>query len=149
MSAIPPRRWIGLSLVAAASLSSACGGGGGGSGGGSTAASELGDWSIGTVAMSGDDSFLYESARLRFSERPSQVQFSAQHGDTVYSWTGDYQKNADAITTGELAEASDATDLVMLDLALVSDTSLTGTVTETYPMNGGTVTGLGTIDATR
>ncbi len=129
-------------------VATGCGGGGGG-GGGSTAPSELGEWTIGTLAMSGGDSFQYDAAALRFSSTPHQVTFSAQHADTVYAWTSDYTKNGTLIVASDIPEESDSTDLVSLELTLVSDTSLIGTITETYPNDGAEITVVGSIDATR
>ncbi|MFN7953186.1 MAG: hypothetical protein U0610_15800 [bacterium] len=137
-----------LALGAAVlTLATACGGGGGG--GGPAQPSELGEWTIGTLDMSGGDSFQYQAAALRFTDTPHQVAFSAQHSDTVYSWISDYTKTDSSIVANDVPEVSDPTDLVTLDLTLVSQTSLVGTVTESYPGDGGTITVVGAIDATR
>lgn len=141
------RALLGCCLTALV-LSTACGGGGG-NGDGSASASELGEWTIGTLAMSGGDSFQYDAAALRFSSTPHQVTFSAQHADTVYAWTSDYTKNGTLIVASDIPEESDSTDLMSLELTLVSDTSLIGTVTETYPNDGAEITVVGSIDATR
>ena len=99
--------------------------------------------------MSGGDSFQYDAAALRFSASPHQVTFSAQHGDTVYAWTSEYTKDGASIVASDIPEESDPTDVVSLELTLVSDTSLIGTVTETYPNDGAEITVVGAIDATR
>lgn len=117
---------------------------------GTSSGSEVGSWTAGTVDMSGGDLFQYSNVTMSFTAN-AQVALSADYSGNSFTWTGNYTRNGDTITTNEMQEATAGPgDVMDLTLTVTSTTAMNGTMQETYTdNNGGVVTVSGSFSATR